>query len=226
MIEIDVARTASLIGDPARARMLVALMSGKALTASELALEADITPQTASTHLAKLVKSQFLVERKQGRHKYFQLSNAQVAELIEQLLNISVAMSTNKVVTGPKDVDLKKARICYDHLAGELGVMLYDSLVENEFLTDSIETTLTGEGLVFFDRIGANVKALKNRKRPLCKSCLDWSERRSHLAGSLGKWILEDVIAKKWATQDLNSRAIRFSKTGLSYFKKRYRIVS
>ncbi|WP_246109346.1 ArsR/SmtB family transcription factor [Reinekea thalattae] len=130
---------AGLIGDPARARMLSALMAGKALTTTELALEADITAQTASSHLAKLVDAQLLAVRKQGRHRYFQLHRPDVAELIEKLLNVTV---TSTIQTGPVDSKLRHARVCYDHLAGALGVALYDSLVSKSFLIDNGEEAI------------------------------------------------------------------------------------
>jgi DNA-binding transcriptional ArsR family regulator len=128
-MEPNISYVANLIGDTARSKMLTSLMSGKALTATELSLEAEITPQTASSHLTKLVDGELLIVRKQGRHKYFQLKSIQVAELIEQLLNISATLSNTNIHTGPRNEKLKQARICYDHLAGELGVKLFDSLV-------------------------------------------------------------------------------------------------
>src|SRR5690606_24386962 len=132
----DISTIASVIGDPSRSKMLLALLSGKALTATELALEADITAQTASSHLVKLVDSQLLVLRKQGRHKYFQLADDRVAELLEQLLNMSAGLAPARVTTGPTDAALKCSRICYDHLAGEWGVALYNALVDRNILQD------------------------------------------------------------------------------------------
>ena len=222
-MEPNIAYIGNLIGDAARSKMLIALMSGKALTATELSLEADITPQTASSHLMQLTKGDLLVVRKQGRHKYFQLKNSQVAELIEQMLNIGASLSNVNIPTGPKNERLKNARICYDHLAGELGVNLLDALLNKGLLTENvIELNLTEKGQDFFTEIGVDFNTLENYRRPICKACLDWSERRSHLAGSLGKWILNDAISRGWATQDLDSRALQFSTQGLSAFKKRY----
>lgn len=224
-MEPNIAYIGNLIGDTARSKMLTALMSGKALTATELSLEADITPQTASSHLMKLVEGELLVVRKQGRHKYFQLRNIQVAELIEQMLNISVSVSSPKISTGPRNERLRKSRICYDHLAGELGVKLFDALVDKGWLIEnSTEIILTKTGQNFFSSIGVDFSSFKNRSRPICKACLDWSERRSHLAGSLGKWVLDDAMNRNWATQDLDSRVIQFTPQGLSAFTKRYGI--
>lgn len=207
--------------------MLVALMGGRALTATELSLEADIAPQTASSHLSKLLTGGLLIVRKQGRHKYFQLKDAGVAELIEQILNISASMLPDDVFTGPKNEDLRNARICYDHLAGELGVQLFDALKVQGYLQENYaEAMLTKAGYEFFGNLGVDFNLLKKSRRPLCKSCLDWSERRSHLAGSLGKWVLLDTVKHGWANQDLNSRALHFTQQGIKSFRKRYGIQS
>ena len=207
--------------------MLTALMSGKALTATELSLEASITPQTASSHLSTLLEGDLLAVRKQGRHKYFQLKNVQVAELIEQMLNIGALISNAKTSTGPRNERLRKTRICYDHLAGELGVKLFDALVSKGRLTEnSTELILTEAGLKFFSEIGVDFRSFKTHRRPICKSCLDWSERRSHLAGSLGKWVLNETMNRKWAYQDLDSRVIQFTPQGLRAFTERYGISS
>ncbi|GLX77351.1 transcriptional regulator [Thalassotalea insulae] len=226
-MEPDIAFIARLIGDHARARMLTALMGGKALTATELALEAEITSQTASSHLAKLVAGDILRMRKQGRHKYFQLSGQHIAQLLEQLLTISANFPTSTISTGPSDQRLRKARICYDHLAGEAGVALYDALSDNGYIiAQASDTLLTAQGQTFFTNLGADFNALNKNKRPLCKACLDWSERRDHLAGSLGQWIINDILARKWAEKDLDSRAITFSKQGMVFFIKHYQLSS
>ncbi|SFC98091.1 ArsR/SmtB family transcription factor [Pseudoalteromonas denitrificans] len=223
--EPNIAIIANLIGDNARAKMLTALMGGKALTATELALEADISSQTASSHLAKLVEGQLLVVRKQGRHKYFQLQNASIAQLLETLLNISIDLPQARVKTGPNDLSLRQARICYDHLAGELGVKIYDALIKHKYIIDNGEqTVLTVLGQSYFESIGFDFIALKKSKRPLCKSCLDWSERRNHLAGTLGQWILNDMFDKNWAKRALDSRAINISSKGLKKITQTYKI--
>ncbi len=224
-MEPDIAFIARLIGDPARAKMLTALMGGKALTATELALEAEISAQTASSHLAKLLGGEILRMRKQGRHKYFQLSGQHIAQLLEQLLTISTSFANPKIITGPSNERLRKARICYDHLAGEIGVALYDALTASGHIKEQTgKTILTNQGLAFFTELGADFDVLNKNKRPLCKSCLDWSERRDHLAGSLGQWVINDLLAKKWAEKDLDSRAIAFSKQGIKHFINRYQL--
>ncbi|MCJ8339683.1 MAG: winged helix-turn-helix domain-containing protein [Pseudomonadales bacterium] len=222
----DIAVVAGLIGETTRARMLTALMGGKALTATELAVEADITAQTASSHLNKLVTGQLLVVRKQGRHKYFQLKGPQIAALLEALLNISndIASAQPPVATGPADPRLRTARVCYDHLAGGLSVKLYDSLLAKNFIAEECERVeLTARGQDFFAGIGASIAPGKS-KRALCKSCLDWSERRSHLAGIAGQWVLNDLFKQGWARKDLDSRAVQFTQQGLRLFRKKYAI--
>lgn len=205
----------------------MALMGGKALTATELALEANVMPPTASSHLAKLVEGQLLVVRKQGRHRYFQLQSIQIAEFIETLLNLSSSLKRPGISTGPSDPELRNARVCYDHLAGQLGVSLYDALVFQTFIReDNQDAHLTEFGEAFFKKIGADIPQMKAAKRPVCKSCLDWSERRNHIAGALGQWILRDIIKQGWASQPLNSRALHFSKNGRYQFNRRYGIQS
>lgn len=223
MIENDFADAAKLLADPARAKIILALMSGKALTATELSLEANITPQTTSSHLGKLVKSQFLVERKQGRHKYFQIFDQNVAELVEKLLSFSASSYHSKILTGPKNKDLRRARVCYDHLAGEVGVLIFDSLLTKNVIKNQSETVLTEEGKNYFRLLGADLTKVEKAKRPLCKSCLDWSERKSHLAGSIGNWMLEDILQKRFALRDPNSRALIFSDNGLKKLAVRYK---
>lgn len=223
----DIAQIAGLIGDKARAKMLLALMSGKAHTATELSVEADITPQTASSHLTKLVEGELLIVRKQGRHRYFQLKDAQVAELIEQLLAISANHTTRAIHTGPEDHRLRQARVCYNHLAGEVAVNVFDALITQGFLTAyGDQALLTERGEVFFQQLGATGNHASETESPQirCKACLDWSERRSHLAGELGQWILRDLLSKGWGSRALDSRAVEFSAKGLNAFYQQYRV--
>ncbi|WP_244951663.1 ArsR/SmtB family transcription factor [Pseudoalteromonas luteoviolacea] len=223
-MEPNISIVAGLIADPTRAKILTALMGGKALTATELATEADVTPQTASSHLSKLVDGSLLQVRKQGRHKYFQLKGLSVSELLEQLLVITTSVQP-KVQTGPNETRLQYARVCYDHLAGEVGVKLYDALVAHGILIDAGEQTqLTEKGQAYFGELGADIVKLQAKRRPVCKSCLDWSERRNHLAGSLGQWVLDYIFEKGWAQRDLDARSVSFSKTGLKAFERTFLI--
>ncbi|NKB51808.1 MAG: metalloregulator ArsR/SmtB family transcription factor [Rhizobiaceae bacterium] len=211
----DTALLGSLIGDPARANILTALMSGKALTATELASEAGVTVQTTSSHLKKLESGGLIRQRKQGRHRYFGLSDADVGDVLESMMGLAEKRGMLRTQPGPKDEALRKARVCYNHLAGELGVTLYDSLLASQYLVErdeEVELTSKGEG--FVDRFGIDLQLLSSNRRPMCKSCLDWSSRRSHLAGSLGTALLDRFYELNWAKRVQGSRAVKFSATG------------
>ncbi|PTY38831.1 transcriptional regulator [Saccharospirillum sp. MSK14-1] len=217
----DIALLAAEIGDPSRAQMLTALLGGQALTATELALCAEISPSTASSHLARLERCGLIQLRKQGRHRYFELSGASLAALLEQLLAISAAQAPT-VATGPDDLALRYARLCYDHLAGQLGVQLHDALCTQGLIdSNADQCQLTTAGSARFAHWGF---VAQRSRRPLCRACLDWSERRSHLAGQLGQWIVEDLLQRGWAKRDLQSRSLSFSTAGERAFKHRYGI--
>jgi DNA-binding transcriptional ArsR family regulator len=209
----DLAVLASLIGDPARARMLTAMMGGVALTATELALEAGVVASTASSHLAKLTGAQIVAIEKQGRHRYFRIFDAEIAAMLEQLDGIASRRTTSRRV-GPADPALRMARVCYDHLAGERGVWLLDRLRDRKLLAGRDPYGLSSEGEAFFDRFGIDVEALMSSRRPLCRTCLDWSERRHHLGGSLGAAILDRIFTLRWARRERDSRAVVFSANG------------
>lgn len=215
----DISLVAALIGDPARANMLTALMSGKALTATELAREAGVTAQTASSHLAKLADGHLVAMRKQGRHKYFSLATEPVAQLLENLMGVASEAGHLRTRTGPKDEALRKARVCYNHLAGDMGTRMFESLLAHGHLAigpRGIDLSPSGEALV--ERLGVDLGSLRAKRAPLCRECLDWSERRSHLAGSLGRALLASFEAMGWAKRDQNSRIVRFSSTGEEAF--------
>ncbi len=216
----DIARIAALVGDPARANMLTALITGKALTASELAQEAGVTQQTASSHLAKLQDGGLVSPRKQGRHRYFSLSDADVAQVLEGLMGLAARAGHTRLRTGPREPALREARVCYDHLAGERGVELYDALIGRGVLAVAGERVAPSPaGLSWLREEGFDVEALGRGRRPLCRSCLDWSARRSHLAGALGAAMLEHVFARGWARRETGSRVVRFSPSGRRSFE-------
>jgi len=220
----DIALLGSLIGDPARANMLTALMSGKALTASELAGEAGVTVQTASAHLGKLTSGGMIRQRKQGRHRYFSLADDDVGGVLESMMGLAAKKGHMRTRTGPKDPALRKARVCYNHLAGELGVALFDSLLSREFVSETADDVhLTEAGHAFFSDFGIDLAGLQNNRRPLCKSCLDWSARRSHLAGALGTALLERFYALRWAERQSGTRVVTFSKSGEAKFLKTFK---
>ena len=208
---------ASLIGDPARANMMTALMDGRALTVSELAEAAGVTIQTASGHLAKLDAAGLLKAEKQGRHRYFRLSGSDVGEVLEGLMGLAQRTGAVRVRTGPKDNALRTARVCYDHLAGEKGVAMLDAMLARGLMEDADDLRLTREGRAFAAGFGIDVAALEQGRRPLCRSCLDWSERKSHLAGALGAALLEEIVRRGWARREAG-RVVRFSPDGARRF--------
>lgn len=217
----DIAHIAALIGDPARANMLTALMSGKALTVTELAYEAGVTPQTASAHLSKLHHGGLLQHRKQGRHKYFTIASDDVASVLEGLMGLAAGSGHLRQRTGPKDAELRKARVCYNHLAGDMGTRLFDSLIKRQFLNlDDDSVTLTAAGCNFVTQFGIDLAALQKKKAPLCRTCLDWSERRSHLAGSLGRAFLTQFENLGFAKREQSTRIVRFSTSGAAAFEQ------
>jgi DNA-binding transcriptional ArsR family regulator len=203
MDAIDLAGLASLIADPARARMLRALMGGTALTATELAMEAGVAPSTASSHLAKLTAGEILAIEKQGRHRYFRLFDAEVASMLEELTEVAARRGPSRRI-GPADPALRAARVCYDHLAGERGVWMFERLRDRKLLSSR----------EFFGELGIDLDALAKSRRPLTRTCLDWSERRHHLGGALGAAILDRIFALRWARREMDGRAVIFSGNG------------
>lgn len=215
----DIALLGSLIGDPARANMLTALMSGKALTASELAAEASVTLPTTSAHLGKLEAGGLVRQRKQGRHRYFSLADDDVGSVLESMMGLAAKKGHSRTRTGPREPALRKARVCYNHLAGELGVGMFDSLMARKFLAgDGDNLALTATGRSFVTRFGVDLDALAKSRRPLCKSCLDWSARRSHLAGSLGVALLTRFYQLGWARREDDTRIVAFTREGEARF--------
>ena len=212
---------ASLVGDPARTNILTALMTGRALTASELAQEAGITPQTASSHLAKLEAGGLIEPEKQGRHRYYRLTDPDVADVLEGLAGLAARAGHMRVRTGPKDPALRRARVCYDHLAGDLGVQMLDSMRTQKLVRQKKQDIeLTAEGSRFLEKnFQISKDMLSHPRRPVCKACLDWSERRHHLGGSLGSALLARFFDLKWAKRDSASRAVHFSSRGMAQFE-------
>ena len=215
----DIAYVATLIGDPARANMLTALMSGKALTVSELAEEAGVTIQTASSHLSKLNDGGLLRPRKQGRHKYFALANDDVAHVLEGLMGLAAGTGHVRKRTGPRDAELRQARVCYNHLAGDMGTQMFDSLMaQGHLVFDGEDLALTDRGAAFAADFEIDIDGLRKARAPLCRECLDWSERRSHLAGSLGRAFLSRFEELAWAKRDRKTRVVTFSRSGTEAF--------
>jgi len=222
----SISKLAQLFADPARAAMLNELMGGRALTATELANVSNITRQTASSHLSKLQKAELLVVHAQGRHKYFRLANEEVADVLERLTGLADRTGHRPLVTGPKDVQMRKARSCYDHLAGPLAVEFYAHAVASGWFIQPVSTgclsralDLTEKGEAIFTEFGFPIADLKTQKRALCRACLDWSERRDHLAGALGSELLSFCVSKRWAKRETESRVVKFTGPGEKAFR-------
>jgi DNA-binding transcriptional ArsR family regulator len=219
----DVSIVAALIGDPARANMLMALMSGLALTATELAEEAGVAPSTASSHLRKLQTAGLVAARRQGRHRYFSLANADVAVAVEGLVPLAARVGHLRTRPGPRDRAMREARSCYDHLAGRLAVGLFEIWAARNILAPSGSSVrLTEKGRRFVARLGIDVVRLERSKRSLCRVCVDWSERRNHLGGSLGAAILEQALHRHWTAREGRTRILHFSAKGEQSFTRWY----
>ncbi|EDQ33475.1 putative transcriptional regulator [Hoeflea phototrophica DFL-43] len=218
---VTISSIAALIGDPARANILSALMGGKALTAGELAFCAHITPQTASSHLAKLLDGQLVAVEKQGRHRYFRLASVAVAEAFESLSGLAAAGPARQRTTGPRDVSMRRARTCYDHMAGTLAVAITDSLVDRGVVViEDRSGLITEDGSRFLSGIGITFKARTGSARPLCRTCLDWSERRMHLGGQLGASLLTKSLEQNWVRAAGDDRALTITRSGEHAFHK------
>lgn len=221
------AEVASLAGDPARAGMLHALMDGRALTASELARVAGVTPQTASGHLARMAAAGLLQAERQGRHRYHRLASPAVAQMMESIMQVASGVEAMRPapVTGPRDAALRAARTCYDHLAGHLGVALADALVAGghvELMQDA--GLVTDAGIALFGRIGIDVASLSagcgKTARLLCRPCLDWSERRPHLAGAVGAALCAHSFEEGWIRRIEGTRAVTITPKGQRIFRE------
>jgi DNA-binding transcriptional ArsR family regulator len=215
----NIARIASLLGDPARADVLTALMSDRALTATELAAIAGVTKQTMSAHLAKLREARLVAVDQQGRHRYFRLADEDVAGLIESLMGVAFRTGSVRLVSSPREPALRRARICYDHLAGEFGVMAYEALLQQGILEKSGgDLRLSIAGSEWFSRFGIDTEAVARLRRTLCRACMDWSERRQHLAGALGAALLARMTELGWLKRDARSRVLSFTAQGQRRF--------
>jgi DNA-binding transcriptional ArsR family regulator len=217
------AEVAALAGDPTRAAMLQALMDGRALTASELARVASVTPQTASDHLARLRACGLICVEKQGRHRYHRLASAAVAHMIESIMQVAAAGGRPALVTGPRDAAMRAARTCYDHFAGRLGIALADGLTAAghvELTHDS--GRITPSGMALLHGLGLDLAAMPpgrgSRGGLLCRPCLDWSERRPHLAGTLGAALCTLALERGWVRRLPGTRAVAVTGEGRRCF--------
>jgi DNA-binding transcriptional ArsR family regulator len=212
-----VSKIAAAIGEPARARMLYSLMDSRARTSTELAIVADVSLPTASTHLNRLKEQRLVRVRIQGRHRYYTLEGVAVAEVLEKLSVLAGGSRSRFEPSTPSR--LRQARTCYDHIAGSLGVSLHDRLATMGWLivptADGDESyELTPSGAEALASIGLDLEAARSSRRKFAFGCLDWSERRSHVGGALGAALLHLALNRKWVRLDLDSRALQVSESG------------
>jgi len=222
----QLAEIGALVGEPARAAMLMALMDGRALTAGELAHCAGVTAQTASSHLARLNAASLLKVERQGRHRYHRLASPAVARMLEGLLELaaSSAPPPRPVVTGPRDMAMRQARTCYDHFAGGLGVAITDALVAKGVLEFDDEAGLVSpDGIAFLAGLGLAIgSGARRSSRPVCRPCLDWSERRPHVAGQVGAAICRHFFEHGYVRRIDGSRALRVTPPGRTALRRMF----
>jgi DNA-binding transcriptional ArsR family regulator len=216
----NIVRIAALLGDRARAEILTSLLGGQALTATELAEVADVTKQTVSAHLARLVDAGLVSVESQGRHRYFRLADDDVAQLLESLMGVAYRTGALRLRSSPREPALRKARVCYDHLAGDLGVLAFDAFQKRRWLRhDETGLRLSRAGERFCDEMGIEIAHCGTR-RPVCRLCLDWSERRHHLAGQVGAALLDRYYKLGWAKRRKGTRIVDFNVPGEREFRQ------
>lgn len=214
---------AACIGEPARARMLYCLLDGHARTSTELAIVAGVSASTASVHLARLKRERLVAALAQGKHRYYRLDSPRVAAALEALMVVAGEPRTRFVPNTPSR--LRFARTCYDHLAGEIAVLLHDRLRELGWIssrTSGGEYEVTAEGTRGLASLGVDVEAARAQRRRFAYACVDWSERRPHIAGALGAALLQVALKRRWMIQDLDSRALRVTRTGSGELRARF----
>jgi len=214
-METQFKQIASLIGDPTRATIMWTLLDGKAFTATELAITADTSAQNISMHLNKLVQAGLLSAESQGRHKYYKFSRKEIAYAIEAMANL-IPQSAGKSNHLANDLSaIKYCRTCYDHLAGKVGVLITDSLLKQKIIVDSKNTfEVSDKGQKWFYNLGISIDDLKQQRRSFLRPCLDWSERRNHMAGSLAATLLDKMLSSDWLRKIKNSREIIITAKG------------
>lgn len=218
VLDLSMAALAAAMADPSRVKILCALMDGRAWTATELSVAAEVVPSTASAHLNRLVVSNLIVVIAQGRHRYYRLTGPDVAELIEMMMGVSWNRVTPPTVSTP--VALRKARTCYDHLAGELAVGIYDFMQQDKWITPE-GSAITQRGHDHLARLGL---VPSGGRRKICCGCLDWSERRFHLGGALGAGLLHRFEEQGWLTRTPGYREVSITASGKLALKKHFRI--
>ncbi len=240
--DADIAKIGGLVADPARARILLALGDGRALAASVLADEAGVAASTASSHLAKLVDGGLLTMERHGRHRYFGLAGPEVGELIEALARLAPPAPVRSLRQGTTAHAVRRARTCYDHLAGMLGTGLMQSLIDRGLLSGGdgrfdlatarrdrlsapgldLDYRLTEDGLAELTAFGIDFETLAARPRPMIRYCVDWSEQRHHLAGALGAGLAQRMFELGWVSRARRSRAVHITQAGQTGLRERF----
>lgn len=225
-MEDQFVKTATLIGDATRASILWNLLDGRAFTATELAVAVGTSAQNISMHLGKLLDANLICVEKQGRHKYYRFSNKEVAYAVEAMANLIPKPKVAVKMKSEEYPPIKYCRTCYDHLAGKIGVALADSLLEQKIIIEKngiFEISIDGEK--WFSDFGINLENAQKQKRFFLKPCLDWSERRNHIAGSIGSLLLNKMISEDWLRKTKDSRAITITGKGEKELLKNFKIV-
>jgi DNA-binding transcriptional ArsR family regulator len=219
-----VSQLAAAIAEPARTRMLYCLMDGHARTSTELAVVAEVSPSTASVHLARLKEQHLVKVTTQGRYRYYSLEGPNVAAALEALTVLAGASRTTFAPNTPPR--LRAARTCYDHMAGAVAVALNRRFLEQSWLVEVSgsdgDYTLTKVGAKAFSTAGVDLEAARAQRRRFACACLDWSERQPHVAGALGAAFLKTALKHKWVVKDLDSRALHLTHTGRKELRTRF----
>lgn len=213
----ELVQVAGVIGEPARAAMLSALLGGQELSAGELARRAGVAPATATAHLARLVDGGLVTRRQVGRHRYFALASGDVAAALEALARLAPLSADGRGVESSRlepNAALRYARTCYDHLAGSLGVRITHALLERSLLRGRATFHVTANGEAWLRTLGIDVDALRQSRRAFARPCLDWTERRNHLAGSVGAAIATAMLDRRWVVRMEGTRAVRLTLRG------------
>lgn len=218
-VESAIAAVGAAISDISRVKILCALMDGRAWTATELGVVADISASTASSHLSKLLTSGLISVISQGKYRYFRLANDEIAKVIENLMNFSTDHVSQAKITTPQN--LRKARTCYNHLAGAVAVDIYHSLCQQKWITED-GRAITTRGLEQFKNMGIEFQATHSRH--ICCPCLDWSERRFHLGGQMGAVFLDHAETQGWLTRHQGYREVTISEKGYKIFAQYFNV--
>lgn len=211
----NIASIATLISEPSRAAMLTALLDGRFHPASSLAYIAGVKPQTASFHLKKMKESNVIRVERHGRHRYYGLMNHEIATILESFLSVAPNIEIKSFKQATQDKAIRYARTCYDHLAGQLGVKITDSLLHNEYLENNEDSFIvTQKGEKFFAELKIDLQEVRKKRRTYISKCLDWSERRHHISGAVGHALLERLLELQWLRRHPDTRAIKITKEG------------